>query len=85
MVPEWRLLLAHAVGRRTKAMAKRILSRIKAKTDGKAPLFTSDRLRHYYHASWSTTATGGSPGGGEAGAGLGKPVGFPSLASSTPR
>jgi len=50
LVPEWRLLLAHAVGRRTRAMAKRLLSKIKARTDGRAPLFTSDRLRHYYHA-----------------------------------
>ncbi|MBV7331447.1 hypothetical protein KFU94_25070 [Chloroflexi bacterium TSY] len=50
VAPEWRLVPAFVVGKRSQANADLLLERVKAVSCGHIPFFTSDQLAHYTNA-----------------------------------
>jgi IS1 family transposase len=48
--PEWRLVLAFVIGKRTQAYADQLLARVRQVTDAQIPFFTSDQLPEYEQA-----------------------------------
>jgi len=48
--PDWKLVPAWVVGKRTLANAKLLVKRLHSSSEGHLPLFTSDDLPHYAHA-----------------------------------
>jgi len=54
LAPEWRLVLAFVVGKRSQENADLLLEQVKAVSCGHIPFFTSDQLAHYPHAILKT-------------------------------
>jgi IS1 family transposase/transposase-like protein len=54
IAPEWRLVLAFVVGKRSQENADLLLAQVKAVSCGYIPFFTSDQLPHYAQAILKT-------------------------------
>ncbi len=52
--PEWRLVLAFVIGKRTQPYANPLLERVRWVTDAHIPFFTSDQWPEYEHALLNT-------------------------------